>query len=123
MEWSERGSGVKSTVSDRVITIKWSNDSAEKGIETSFPIERSYSLDRGGGYYTNTGRGGKKKEKIVSPPDSSQKPRRRFFDPRGILSKNWNKSNCDKVSHVRRNKHGVYPLLLLELEGSGRRSF
>lgn len=77
----------------------------------------------GGGYYTNTGRGGKKKEKIVSPPDSSQKPRRRFFDPRGILSKNWNKSNCDKVSHVRRNKHGVYPLLLLELEGSGRRSF
>lgn len=37
MEWS----GVKSTVSDRVITIKWSNDSAEKGIETSFPIERS----------------------------------------------------------------------------------
>ena len=49
MEWSERGSGVKSTVSDRVITIKWSNDSAEKGIETSFPIERSYSLDRGGG--------------------------------------------------------------------------
>lgn len=67
--------------------------------------------------------GGKKKEKIVSPPDSSQKPRRRFFDPRGILSKNWNKSNCDKVSHVRRNKHGVYSLLLLELEGSGRRSF
>ena len=104
MEWSERGSGVKSTVSDRVITIKWSNDSAEKGIETSFPIERSYSLDRGGGIL-------------------SQKPRRRFFDPRGILSKNWNKSNCDKVSHVRRNKHGVYPLLLLELEGSGRRSF
>lgn len=30
------GSRAKSTVSDRVITIKWSNDSVEKGIETSF---------------------------------------------------------------------------------------
>lgn len=76
MEWSERSSGVKSTVSDRVITIKWSNDSAEKGIETSFPIERSYSTPSIGGYYT----GGEKK--IVSPPDSSENPRRRFFDPR-----------------------------------------
>lgn len=63
MEWSERGSGVKSTVSDRVITIKWSNDSAEKGIETSFPIERSYSLDRGGGILYEYRTGGKKKGK------------------------------------------------------------
>lgn len=66
MEWSERGSGVKSTVSDRVITIKWSNDSAEKGIETSFPIERSYSLDRGGG-------------DIIRIPDGGEKKRKKLF--------------------------------------------
>lgn len=65
MEWSERGSGVKSTVSDRVITIKWSNDSAEKGIETSFPIERSYSLDRGGD--------------IIRIPDGGEKKRKKLF--------------------------------------------
>lgn len=48
MEWSERSPGAKSTVSNRVITIKWSNDSAEKGIETSFRSKEVGELARWG---------------------------------------------------------------------------